>query len=66
MAQAIRDNTVVTLRARSREPHRIRPVRLSLHPDGWVVAARDAPEQDIPLRMWGDINISRVDDAAGV
>ena len=59
MAQALRDRATVTLRARSREPQTIRPARLILTDTGWAVTCQRQPEIEIPLRIWGDINISR-------
>ncbi len=59
MAQALREGASVTLRARSREPQRIRPARLVLTDTGWTVTCQRQPETEIPLRIWGDINISR-------
>ncbi len=61
VAQAIRDRDVVTLRARSRDPQRVRPLRLILTGEGWVMVCKPAsgPETEVPLKLWGDINISR-------
>ena len=61
IAGAIRDGAGVTLRARSRSPRRLRPERLEIGPGGWQLHGTTAGGETVaePLRLWGDINISR-------
>jgi len=58
LAQAIRDHRVVRLRARSRAPQKIHPIKLEVGPNGWTVTCARDPKTPITMRAWGDLNIS--------
>ena len=57
LAHAIRERSVVRLRAKSAAPFVVHPVALNLSPAGWLLGdARTGTE--IAMEEWGDINIS--------
>lgn len=57
IADAIRNRTIIHLRARSPSPATIFPVGLTFDGTDWSV--RDARRGEaVPMRLWGDINIS--------
>ncbi len=58
LAEAIRGRRIVRLRARSRAPHKIHPMALTAGLQGWTVTDARDPEHPIPMREWGDLNIS--------
>ncbi len=58
LARAIRGRNIVRLRAHSPAPHTVYPVRLELAVDGWTLIDGKAPDRPIPIREWGDLNIS--------
>ncbi len=58
LAEAIRGRRIVRLRARSRAPHKIFPMALTVGLSGWTVTDARDPDHPIPMREWGDLNIS--------
>ena len=58
LADAVRTARIVRIRASSKSPRTIHPARLIAQEEGWSVVDALAPDASIPLRDWGDINIS--------
>ena len=58
LRSAIREAAVTRLQAKSKTPRTIHPVALEYGTDGWSVFDAMAPRIPIPMREWGDINIS--------
>ena len=58
LAQAVRDRHIVRLRAQSPAPQTIYPATLTLGADGWSLTDARAPDAPIPIRNWGEIDIS--------
>ena len=58
LAAAIRDAAVVRIRAKSKSPRTIHPIALEFRAGGWAVIDALDPENPIPIRECGDINIS--------
>ncbi|MEM7321437.1 MAG: HTH domain-containing protein [Pseudomonadota bacterium] len=58
IAKAVRGRTWITLRSRSANPKKLRPVRLWLQGDEWAVQDADLSLAPEPQRNWGDLNIS--------
>lgn len=58
LAEAVRTRRVVRLRARSAAPQTVYPATLTLGGDGWALTDARAPNTPLPLRTWGDIEIT--------
>ncbi len=58
IAQAIRRQQIVRLRATSKAPRTIHPIRLVYSVDGWLVVDAQAPDDPIAQGDWGNVNIS--------
>jgi predicted DNA-binding transcriptional regulator YafY len=58
LADAVRTARIVRIRATSKSRRTIHPVRLIAQEDKWSVVDALVPDSPIPLRDWGDINIS--------
>jgi predicted DNA-binding transcriptional regulator YafY len=58
LAEAVRAAKVVRIRANSKSSRTIHPVRLIAQEGTWSVVDALAPDSPIPLRDWGDINVS--------
>ena len=58
LADAVRKKRIVRLRAQNPAPQTVYPATLTLGTDGWSLTDAREPDTPIPLRNWGDIDIS--------
>ena len=58
LAEAVRERRQVRLDANSRQPRLIHPTALMAGARGWSVVDAREPKRPIPMREWGDVNIS--------
>lgn len=58
LAEAIRGRRVVRLDARSRSPVVVHPARLLRSTGEWAVTDERTPDDAVPQRLWGTVNVS--------
>lgn len=59
LAEAVRQERVVRVRARGPDTRTVHPTGLTLGPDGWAVIDSLDPDSPIPVAECGTVNISR-------